>query len=70
MSTLTNDDKLAIINQHKKNLDYAKYGFEISLIEEQSIDSPSAERITSINNQIAEINKKLEALDEEAASLI
>lgn len=70
MSTLTNEDKLSIINQHKKNLDYAKYGFEMSLVEEQATSSPNSERITYINNEISEIDKKIEALDQEASSLI
>lgn len=69
METLTNEDKISIINQHKRNLEYSKYGIEISILEEQAVDSPSESVISSFNKQISEINKKITVLDAEIASL-
>jgi hypothetical protein len=65
MSTLTNEDKIAIINQHKRNLDYSKYGLEISVIEENASSSPVQERLTLLASQIADVDAKLQALDAE-----
>lgn len=69
MTTLTNEDKISIINQHKRNIEYAKYGYEISLIAENAVASPNQAAINSINDQIADANSKLAALDAEIASL-
>jgi hypothetical protein len=69
MTTLSNEDKVAIVNQHKRNLEYSKYNLQLSIIEENSITSPSTATINGLNAQIAELNSKLAALDEELASL-
>ena len=66
---LSKEDKLAIINSHKKNIEFNKYNIEISIIEENAVDSPNQDTIATLNNQISEYNDKLAALDAEAASL-
>lgn len=66
---LSKEDKLAIINSHKKNIEFNKYNIEISVIEENAISSPNQETIDALNDQIEEYNKKLAALDAEIASL-
>lgn len=66
---LSNEDKLAIINSHKKNIEFNKYNIQISIIEENAIDNPSQETIASLNSQIEDYNDKLAALDAEIASL-
>lgn len=70
MTTLTNDDKIAIINQHKRNIEYAKYGYQVSLIAENAISNPSEEIIDSLNQQISDIDSKIAALDAEINSLL
>lgn len=65
MNILTNQDKITIINQHKKNLGYSKYGFEISVIEENASFSPNTERLNLLDSQIKEIDAKIQALDNE-----
>jgi hypothetical protein len=69
MTTLTNDDKIAIINQHKRNIEYAKYGYQVSLIAENAVSNPNEETIDSLNQQISDVDSKIAALDAEIASL-
>jgi hypothetical protein len=66
---LTNDEKIAIVNSHKKSLYYAQYGVLINLLEENSKSSPVAASVQSLNNQIEDYNKQIAALDAEIASL-
>jgi hypothetical protein len=69
MTTLSKEDKTSIINQHKRNLEYSKYNIQLSIIEENSLTSPSTSIINGFNAQIAEFDSKLAALDQELASL-
>lgn len=69
MITLSNEDKISIINQHKRNLEYVKYGVQLSIIEENAVDSPNQDLLSSFNNQIEDLDSKLAALDAELAAL-
>jgi type I restriction-modification system DNA methylase subunit len=69
MTILTNEDKISIINQHKKNVEYSKYNLQVSLIEENAVTSPDQDAIDALNNKISEIDKKITALDAEISSL-
>ena len=69
MTMLTNEDKISIINQHKRNIEYSKYNLQVSLIEENAVTSPDQDAIDSLNDKIVEVNKKITALDAEIASL-
>jgi len=69
MTTLTNEDKVTIINQHKRNIEYTRYGHEVSLIAENAVSSPDQNTISSINDQISDLDSKLSALDAEINSL-
>lgn len=69
MTTLSNEDKISIINQHKRNIEYTKYGIQLSIIEENAVESPNQESINSFNDQIDDLNNKLAALDAELAAL-
>lgn len=67
---LSNEEKLGLAQQHKRNLGYNKYNLELTLIEENAITSPDTEVVNSLTNQIAELDKKITAIDAEIASLI
>jgi hypothetical protein len=67
--TLTKEEKIDIINQHLKNLEYSKYNSEISLIEETSAPEPQAILIDEIQGQIDSINAKISALLSEISAL-
>jgi hypothetical protein len=69
MTTLSNEDKISIINQHKRNVEYSKYNLTVSLIEENAVLSPDQDAITSLNDKIADHDKKLSALNAEISSL-
>jgi hypothetical protein len=69
MTILTNEEKVAIINQHKRTVEYTKYGVELSILEENSVESPNQETLDSLNASISDLNSKLAVLDAEIASL-
>lgn len=67
---LTNEEKIAIIDQHKRTVEYSKYNLQVSILEENAVDTPNADTVDSLNNQIAELDKKLAALDAEKEDLV
>lgn len=67
--TLTKEEKIDIINQHLKNLEYSKFNSEMSLVEESSITDPQQNLIDEIQGQIDSISAKQAALLSEIASL-
>jgi hypothetical protein len=69
MTTLSNEDKISIINQHKRSVEYSKYNLSVSLIEENSVLSPDDDVIADLTAKIADHNSKLSALNAEADSL-
>jgi hypothetical protein len=66
---LTNDEKLNIVNQHIKSVDYSLYGSQLDLIELQATANPDAAQISTINNRITAATAKRAALVEERDSL-
>jgi hypothetical protein len=66
---LTNEEKISVINQHIRNLEFNKYNLNVSLIEENAMAIPNQATIDSINLQISEANAKITALNAEIASL-
>mgnify|MGYP006268239425 CR=1 FL=1 len=66
---LTNEEKIELVNQHLKNIEFSLFNFSLSLVEEQALSSPNGEVITSLNNQIAQANAKKTALLEELEGL-
>ena len=69
MTTLSNEEKIAIVNQHKRTVEYSKYGIELSLMEENAVQSPSQTTLDSLNDQLSDLNSKLAALDAEILAL-
>ena len=67
MTTLTNEEKADIVNQHIKNLEYSKFNLELSLVEENAV--ASSDSIVSLESQLAELNLKKTALLEELAKV-
>jgi hypothetical protein len=68
-TTLSNEEKINIVNQHIKSLDYAVYGYELDLIQANAVSSPEASQIASINLRVSEVNAKRAALISEKESL-
>lgn len=69
MIILTNEEKINILNQHKRNVSMSKYNAEISLLSENSVTEPNAAVVADLNNQIIDFNKKLSAIEAEIESL-
>lgn len=70
MSTsLTNEEKIHVIDQHIKSIEYAIYGCELDLIEANAASNPDSAQIAALNTRLAETNAKKNALVEEKSSL-
>ena len=71
MSTveLTTEEKIAVINSHIKNVQYTKYNALISLVAENALETPDAEKVTSANEVIAKADLQLAALQAEIDAL-
>jgi hypothetical protein len=69
MTTLTNEEKSSIVNQHIKSIDYILYGYQLELMQANAVSLPDAGQISAINARIAESNAKRTALVTEKDSL-
>lgn len=69
MTTLTNEEKVVIVNQHLKNLNYSKFNIEISLIEENAKSIKDTEQIASLNEQAVDIDSRIAALEDKIEEL-
>jgi hypothetical protein len=68
-TTLTNEEKLNIVNQHIKSVDYNIYGYDLDLMQANAATDPDNEQISAINARISEANAKRAALVAEKNSL-
>ena len=59
---ITNEEKLAIVSQHIKNLELNKFNLELSLIEENAKIDPNQDNITPIEADIDDVVAKITAL--------
>jgi hypothetical protein len=59
---LSNEEKATVVVTHLRNLSYTKYKTELSIIEEESLPSPSEENLAQLNTQLASVNTKVAAL--------
>jgi len=66
---ITNEEKIDIINTRIKNLKIGRYNLEVSLIEENSLDEPSEATSSLLTQEIANTNKRIEALELELTKL-
>jgi len=66
---LTTEEKLSILDQHIKSVNYGLYGLELDLLEINATANPDAGQIANINTRIAASNAKKSALAEERNSL-
>ena len=66
---LTNADKLSIVNQHIKSIDFQVYNLELDLLEANAEATPNAENISAINGRVTSLNAKRAVLAAEALEL-
>ena len=66
---LTNEEKLNIVNQHIKSVDYSIYGLQLDLLELNATPNPDASQASNLNVRITAANARKAALVTEKNSL-
>jgi hypothetical protein len=69
MSLLTNADKLNVVNQHIKSLDFQIYNAELDLLVANAESPVNSENVSTINARLTAMNAKRALLEAEAAPL-
>jgi hypothetical protein len=69
MTLLTNADKLNIVNQHMKSIDFQAYNLELDLIEANAESPVNSETVSTLTGRINVLNAKRTALELEAEPL-
>jgi hypothetical protein len=69
MTTLNKEEKAQIIGSHLKSLAYNKYNLEIDTLQENAKSSPNSDVLTSIANQVSEVEAQIAALNAELAEV-
>lgn len=66
---LTNEEKMAVVEQHLKSIEYSIYGTTLDLVEANSVTTPDTSLIASLNARLADQNAKKDALLAEQTTL-
>lgn len=66
---LTNEEKMNMIDQHKKNIEFALYGLKLDMLEIKATTPTDAEAINSVQSRIDMLDAKAAVLAEEASTL-
>jgi hypothetical protein len=66
---LTNEEKLNIVDQHIKSVDYSIYGLQLDLLELNATPNPDASQVSNLNARITAANARKAALVTEKNSL-
>lgn len=69
MTLLTNADKLNIVNQHMKSIDFQVYNLQLDLIEANAESPVNSETVSTLTGRINVLNAKRAALELEAETL-
>jgi hypothetical protein len=69
MTLLTNADKLNLIDQHIKSIDYQAYNLELDLIEANAESPVNSDTVSTLNTRMNALSAKRTALESEAATL-
>lgn len=62
---LSKEEKIQVIEQHSKNLEFNMYNLTLSILEESSIENKDQEAIDSLQSQLSNVNAKISALQSE-----
>lgn len=66
---ITLEEKTGIVDQHIKTLNYNKYNLSLTVLELEAVAAPNQSSIDEVLLQIADIDAKISALEEEKANL-
>ena len=64
-TSLAKEEKINLINSHKRNLEYRKYSLELDLLVENAKATPDSNAISSYTTSIDEVDNQVKALDAE-----
>jgi hypothetical protein len=67
---LTSEEKIAIVEQHFKNVLYSEYNAQLTLIEAQAVSTPNQANVDATNAQLKDIAAQKSLLQKEIDSLI
>lgn len=68
-ATLSNEDKLSLVMQHMRSVDFQIYGTELDLIEANAVSEKDTQYIASLNSRLTQLQAKRSALVTEQESL-
>jgi hypothetical protein len=68
-STLTPEEKILIVDQHIRSLDFSIYGLEVEAIQINAMENIDQESLNIINQKLESLNTKRAALEQEKNSL-
>ena len=69
MTLLTNADKLNLVDQHIKSIDYQAYNLELDLIEANAESPVNSDSVSTLNTRMNALAAKRTALESEAETL-
>jgi hypothetical protein len=67
---LTNEDKLSIIDQHIRSVEYSLFGAALDLVEANAVTTPDSSVVTGIQARTQDLTAKKTALVTERAKLV
>jgi len=68
-TTLTNEEKIGIIDLHIKSIDYALYGLELDLAEANAVSNPDTDLVANITTRKTAATAKRNVLIAEKETL-
>jgi hypothetical protein len=68
-TTLTPEEKILIVDQHIRSLDFSIYGLEVEAIQINAMENIDQESLDIINQKLESLNTKKAALEQEKNSL-
>ena len=66
---LTNEEKIGVIQSHIKNVQYNKFNAQVTLIEENALETPNSANVQKANESIAIADAQIAALEAQIESL-
>lgn len=69
MTTLSNSDKLVIVEQKIKNIEYQQYSVNLDIQIESAVAIPDQDSLDSFNAKLVDITAKLNVLNAEKTLL-
>jgi len=68
-TTLTNEEKISIIDLHLKSIDYSLYGLELDLAEANAVSNPDTDLVSNITTRKTAATAKRNVLIAEKETL-